>query len=92
MRVRDQRPTMKLTMYDIVTVLSETRDRVQRGNTDVFLPAPPGGTFWGILGEGDLMIFIENGGESVNQNIPIPPPLPPIKKTGSLLFLALFYS
>ena len=82
---------MKLTMYDIVTVLttSETRDRVQRGNTDVFLPAPPGGTFWGILGEGDPMIFIGNGGESVNQNIPIsPPPLPPIKKTSSLLFLA----
>ena len=67
-------------MYDIVTVLSETRDRVQRGNTDVFLPAPPGGTFWGILGEGDLMIFIGSGGESVNQNIPIPPPLPPDKK------------
>ena len=38
------------------------------------------------------MIFIGNGGESVNQNIPIsPPPLPPIKKTGSLLFIALFY-
>ena len=67
---------MKLTMYDIVTVLttSETRDRVQRGNTDVFLPAPP---FWGILGEGDLMIFIGNGVESVNQNIPIPPPPSP---------------
>ena len=71
---------MKLTMYDIVTFLSETRDRVQRGNTDVFLPAPPGGTFWGILGEGDLMIFIGNVGESVNPNIPIPPPPPPDKK------------
>ena len=79
---------MKLTMYDIVTVLttSETRDHVQRGNTDVFLPAPPGGTFWGILGEGDLMIFIGNGGESVNQNIPIPPPPPPDKKEGFLTF------
>ena len=73
---------MKLTMYDIVTVLttSETRDRVQCGSTDVFLPAPPEGTFWGILGEGDLMIFIGNGGESVNQNIPISPPPPPDKK------------
>ena len=37
------------------------------------------------------MIFIGNGGESVNQNIPIPPPLPPTKKTDSLLFHALFY-